>query len=85
MKKIYIFTEKNKVFVKIIHIFFLKNIIIFRIVLLHLNNHIGLLLDRKLNFLTLINEKIKKANKGISVIEKLNLSLPRFSLVTMYK
>ena len=35
-----IFTEKNKVFVKIIHIFFLKNIIIFRIVLLHLNNHI---------------------------------------------
>ena len=33
------FTEKNKVFVKIIHIFFLKNIIIFRIVLLHLNNH----------------------------------------------
>ena len=34
------FTEKNKVFVKIIHIFFLKIIIIFRIVLLHMNNHI---------------------------------------------
>ena len=34
------FTEKNKVFVKVIHILFLKNIIIFRIILLHLNNHI---------------------------------------------
>ena len=34
-------TEKNKIFVKIIHIFYLKNIIIFRIFLLHLNNHTG--------------------------------------------
>ena len=34
-----IFTEKNKIFVKIIHIFHLKNMIIFLIVLLHLNNH----------------------------------------------
>ena len=33
------FSEKNKTFVKIIHIFYLKNIIIFRIVLLRLNNH----------------------------------------------
>ena len=33
-----IFTEKNKIFVKIIHIFFLK-IFFFQIVLLHLNNH----------------------------------------------
>ena len=34
-----IFTEKNKIFVKIIHTFYLKNVIIFRIVLLHLINH----------------------------------------------
>ena len=33
-----IFTEKNKIFVKIIHIFFLK-IFFFQIVLLRLNNH----------------------------------------------
>ena len=34
-----IFTEKNNIFVKIIHIFFLKIYIFFQIVLLHLNNH----------------------------------------------
>ena len=39
MKKKIFFTEKNKIFVKIIHIFYLKNIIIFQIVLLHLSNH----------------------------------------------
>ena len=39
-KKKKIFTEKNKIFVNIIHIFFLKYIyIFFQIVLLHLNNH----------------------------------------------
>ena len=35
----HIFTEKNKVFVNIIHIFFFLNIIIFQIALLHLNKH----------------------------------------------
>ena len=33
------FTEKNKTFVKIIHIFFLKIFFFFQIVLLDLNNH----------------------------------------------
>ena len=35
-----IFTEKNKIFVKIKHNFFLKIYIFLQIVLLHLNNHI---------------------------------------------
>ena len=34
-----IFTDKNKIFVKVIDIFFLNIYIIFQIVLLHLNNH----------------------------------------------
>ena len=33
------FAEKNKIFAKMIHSFFLKIYIFFRIVLLHLNNH----------------------------------------------
>ena len=41
---------------------------------------LGLYLDAKLNFLELINEKIKKAVKGISVIEKLNVILPLFPI-----
>ena len=47
--------------------------------------HVGLLLETNLNFLTHINEKIKKANEGISVIKKLNLSLPCSSLIRIYK
>ena len=42
-------------------------------------------LDSKLNFSGHINEKIKKATKGINVIRKINLSLPRSSLLTLYK
>ena len=41
-------------------------------------------MDTKLNFLTYINN-IKKANKDVSVIKKLNLSLPRSSPITVYK
>ena len=47
--------------------------------------HLGLFLDSKLNFSGHINEKIKKATKGINVIRKMNLSLPRSSLLTIYK
>ena len=47
--------------------------------------HLGLFLDSKLNFPGHINKKIKKAIKGINVIRKMNLSLPRFSLLTIYK
>ena len=46
---------------------------------------IGLYLDPKLNFSGHINEKIKKTTKGINVIRKMNLSLPRPSLLTIYK
>ena len=38
--------------------------------------HLGLYLDAKLNFFEHINEKIKKVVKGISVITKLNVTLP---------
>ena len=41
--------------------------------------HLGLFLDSKLNFSDHINEKIKKATKGINVIKKMNLPLPRTS------
>ena len=46
---------------------------------------LGLYLDAKLNFSEHINEKIKKAVKGISVIKKLNVTLPRPSLLKIYK
>ena len=47
--------------------------------------HFGLFLNSKLNFSGHINEKIKKATKSINVIRKMNLSLPRSSLLTIYK
>ena len=47
--------------------------------------HLGLFLDVKLNFSGHINEKIKKTNKDFNVIKKLHLSLPRSSLITVYK
>ena len=47
--------------------------------------HLGLFLDSNLNFSGHINEKIKKATKGINVIRKMNLPLPRSSLLTIYK
>ena len=43
--------------------------------------HLSLFLDSKRNFSGHINEKIKKATKGINVIRKMNLSLPRSSLL----
>ena len=46
--------------------------------------HLGLLLDEKLNFLEHINEKPKKV-KSINLLRKLNLTLPRSSLLIKYK
>ena len=46
---------------------------------------LGLFLDSKLNFSRHINEKTKKATKSINVIRKMNLSLSRSSLLTIYK
>ena len=39
-------------------------------------NHLGILLDEKLNFKQYIDSVILKINKGISVIKKLRYSLP---------
>ena len=47
--------------------------------------HLGLILHSKLNFVDHINEKIKKATKGINIITKMKLSLPQSSLLTIYK
>ena len=47
--------------------------------------HVGLYLDVKLNFSEHINEKIKKAVKGINLTKKLSVTLPRSSLLTIYK
>ena len=47
--------------------------------------HLGLHLDQKLDFSKHINEKISKAQKGISVIKKLYNILPRNALLTIYK
>ena len=47
--------------------------------------HLGLFLDSRLNFSGHVNEKIKKATKGITVIRKMNLPLPGSSLLTIYK
>ena len=47
--------------------------------------HLGLILDQKLNFKQHTDCAISKINKGIAVIKKLRYSLPRKSLVTIYK
>ena len=47
--------------------------------------HLGILHDEKLNFKQHIDSVIPKINKGISVIKKLRHSLPRKSLLTVYK
>ena len=48
-------------------------------------NHIGIILDEKLNFKQHIGNAFSKINKGISVIKKLRHSLPRKSLITIYE
>ena len=47
--------------------------------------HLGLILDEKLNFKQHVDSAISKVNKGISVIKKLRHTLPRKSLITIYK
>ena len=47
--------------------------------------HLGLILHEKLNFKQHIVSAISKVNKGISIIKKLRHSLPRISLITIYK
>ena len=47
--------------------------------------HLGIMLDEKLNFKQHVDSAISKINKGIAVIKKLRYTLPRKSLITIYK
>ena len=47
--------------------------------------HLGILLDEKLNFKQHVDSAILEMNKGRSAIKKLEHSLPRKSLMTIYK
>ena len=47
--------------------------------------HLGLILDQKLAFDCHLDEKIKKTNRGIGLLNRLREFLPRDSLVTIYK
>ena len=47
--------------------------------------HLGLLLDEKLKFSEHINAKLKKVTESINLLRKLNLTLPRSSLLIIYK
>ena len=49
------------------------------------HKHAVILLDEKLNFKQHIDTAILKINKGISVIKNIRHSLPRKSLMTIYK
>ena len=46
--------------------------------------HLRLYLDANLTFSEHVNEKIEKSVKGMSVIKKLNVTLPRSFLLTIY-
>ena len=52
---------------------------------LELHNHLGLSLDKKLDFNIQIENKINKCNKMIAIMKRLSLSISRDSLLTMYK
>ena len=51
----------------------------------NIQKHLGLFLNSKLSFFDHSNEKIKKATKGVNVIRKTNLLLPRSSLLKIHK
>ena len=50
-----------------------------------LQKHLGLILDKRLNFKYHLNDKISKAMKGIGLIKRLYYYLPRKSLLTIYR
>ena len=47
--------------------------------------HLGLILDEKLNFKDQLRVTLDKANRGISILQKLWHYIPHQSLVTLYK
>ena len=50
----------------------------------NIQKHLSLFLDSKLVFFDHLNEKTRKATKGVNVIKKMNLLLPCSSLLTIY-
>ena len=48
-------------------------------------NHLGFVLDEKLNFDKHIRSKISKCNKRISTIDRLSLAFPRDALSIIYR
>ena len=55
------------------------------VIIENVQKYLSLFLDSKLDFLGHINEKIKKATKGVNIIRRTNLLSPRSSLLTIYK
>ena len=55
------------------------------VIMEHIQKHPGLFLNCKLSFLDHMNENIKKAVKGVNVIRKMHLLLPRSSLLAIHK
>ena len=49
------------------------------------HKHLGMILDSKLSFIKHLKEKISIANKGIGIIRRLYIFLPRFTLINIYK
>ena len=49
------------------------------------SKHLGVVLDSNLNFITHIDQKIKKRNKMIGLIRRLSVNLSRNALLTLYK
>ena len=47
--------------------------------------HLGMVLDKKLNFVSHVCEKIAKANQAIGVMKQLHTYVPRNTLETIYK
>ena len=47
--------------------------------------HLGLILDKRLNFTEHINSKISKCDKLIGIIKNLSISVPRNALLRFYK
>ena len=47
--------------------------------------HLGIVLDSQLNFNAHVDQKIKKCNRMVGLIRRLSVTLPRNSLLTVYK
>ena len=75
-----VFSHKNH---KLAHTLVLFNY--FPVKRCSIQKHLGIHLDKKLNFNHHVKETITKANKDIGVIKKLNNILPRDALLTIYK